>query len=223
MSNEALYDIILTGKLEPGFSQAEVRFQLADLFKVEPEKIASVLANAPQVIRRGVAQSVAERYVDAIRRCGAQAELECKTATEEKRATETPPQIESPPTPPPAPNHVNTAENSWSLSAPGTDLLKPEERKQVTPTQVNTEHLQLLPPSPLESKPAVVPPPPATEHLSVAAPGEDLLVLKPLVKRANIGDLSHLDILPPGSDLLRDEERKHVTAETPDISYLSLQ
>lgn len=234
MSSEALYDIILTGKLEPGFSVAEVRFQLADLFKVEPEKIASVLANAPQVIRRGIQQQVAERYVDAIRRCGAQATLECKSppaaATEpEKKAAEpssTPAHdTTSEAATPHHPLETRTAQAStpsWSLAAPGADLLHETERKHSTPVQVTTEHLQLAPLAPLENPRTTPPPPPATDHLSVAEAGEDLLVMKPLVKRVHIGDLSHLETLPPGSDLLREEERQKVQVEAPDTSHLSL-
>lgn len=216
MSSETLYDIVLTGKLEPGCSPAEARFQLADLFKVEPERIAAILTAAPQVVRKGIDEATALRYVEAIRRCGAQALAEAREPAQPA------PAAHAPAAEPAAPAHAAPAP-AWSLSAPGADLLRPDERLAHAPREVDTRHLSLAALEAVAAPRRDAPPPPDTRHLSLAEAGEDLLVVKPLVKRARIGDLSHLEVLPAGSELLSADERPAQQAIAPDTSHLRLE
>lgn len=227
------FDVIITGGLEAGHSREEAIQGLAGLFRLETARAAALLDSAPQVIKRNLEREQALRYLAALKKVGVAASgRPCATpATTEPSLAETP----------------ATPADHWTLADAGSELLAPGERHQPAPVQVDTTYLALAPegpmpqartpaapdfdfsalsvapPGPLQDQVEAVPLPEIdTSALSVAEVGEDLLVVKPLVRRTPVPDLSHLDLAPPGSPLLAEEEKHRQQATVPDTSHLSL-
>jgi hypothetical protein len=152
--------------------------------------------------------------------------------------------------PAPAANTAGGTAPSWSLSAAGSNLLKPEERHEAAPVQIDTSALSVAALSPLPSlqKSAPPSPPPDTSNISIAAVGtllgtgeRDRLLAQAIVpdvdfKIAAVGarladevieiplptpDLSEFSLAAVGSRL--GTESKEPPPKAPDTSHLSVK
>ena len=79
---EQLFRVIFSGKLKAGTRPEEVRTKLTELFNLKPydnrhrEKLIRLFSGRPVVIKQGISQSRAQRYVEAIGRCGGVCSIE---------------------------------------------------------------------------------------------------------------------------------------------------
>lgn len=157
------------------------------------------------------------------------------------------PPAPSHPSPPAATaaHEAETTPGGLSLAAAGSDLLRPEERRPPDAPDVAVPTFGVI--SQYQPPPAAdtAPPPPAVDHISVAdsyerlsaeapppppAPDTSHLNMAKTEERLQperpveplILNLDHLAVAPAGSDLLKPEERRQVTAQAPDTSHLSV-
>lgn len=206
---DATFDVIFSGKLQAGADPAQVRDQLARLFKVEPAKLAHLFTGQAVPVKRGVDTATALQYQAAFAKAGAMVELiDCSLATPADApaarvaaATATPASRgptaagprEAPVTVPPAiaARNAPPAAPDYSIAEAGAVLIE-----------------------------ATTVPPPAidTAHLSVAAAGE--LLVEPETIAPPTYDLAALSLDPPGTTL---SDAKPVPPPQYDLSSLTLE
>lgn len=69
--SEARYDVIFSGKLVEGAAVDQVKANVARLFKVEVAKVERLFSGSPVVIKKGVDEATAKRYLLALKKAGA--------------------------------------------------------------------------------------------------------------------------------------------------------
>ncbi len=200
---DATFDVVFSGKLQAGVEPAQVRENLARLFRTEPAKLAHLFTGQPVPIKRGVDAATALQYQAALAKAGALVELvdtsadaapavaassahvaasAPKPASPRAAPVTVPPAMAARDAPPIAPD--------YSVAEPGVLLVEPV---------------------------AVTPPAIDTQHLSVAAAGE--LLVEPTSVVAPAYDLSGLSLDPPGTTL---SDVKPAPPAQYDLSALSL-
>jgi len=194
------YDVIFIGTLQPGADPAQVRENLARLFKTEPARIEHLFSGQPVTIKKGVDAATGRQYVAALAKAGAVADLAEL--------------IEAPP----APASTPAAEPPRASAARGAPVtVPPAIAARAAPPEAPGYSVA----EPGAILVEVAPPPPAridTAHLSVAAAGE--LLVEPVRVDTPVYDLSALTLDPPGTQL---SEPRSVPPPEFDLSRLALE
>jgi hypothetical protein len=211
------YDVVFTGVIVPGRDQAQVRRNLAALFKTEPAKIEPLFSGKRFVIKKGLDEATALKYQQALREAGAIVHIEPVAASPEAAskpvsAPAAHPAI-SPAPAAPAPQAPRGLEAT--IDPPGVRLVAPE---RIEAPHIDTSHLHMDPPGvvlvpPLETPPLAV----DLSGLSVAEPGVTL-VEHPVTPEIRV-DTSALSLAAPGVQLV---EPNNMTTPDIDTSKLSL-
>jgi hypothetical protein len=197
-------NVIFNGDITPNTSPEEVLAALARLFKTEPSKLRHWLSGQTITIKRDITLEQAQKYINAMAKAGALAVI----ATTHSEAS--------------APPSESAQSPHWSIAAPGSDVLRPDEVFTPDPVSVDISHFRTLDNSELVIH--------QDEPSAVAIPDTSGLNLKPvglLVEDNEVPqptqatpDISALDILPPGEiENLADKR----PPASPDISHLSLE
>lgn len=79
--NGATFDVWATGSLLPGQDPVAAYGALAELFRRPQAEVETLFSSGPRRLRSGVDRATAERYVEALRRCGAQAHYQSEHLT----------------------------------------------------------------------------------------------------------------------------------------------
>ncbi|MHA7816650.1 MAG: hypothetical protein ACX93N_09250 [Pseudohaliea sp.] len=147
--DDETFNIYYAGELLDGHDAASVREGLAVLFNASDATLDKLFSGATHLIRRDLDREQALRYKAAMERAGARPRLSRAGA--------------------------GAQEPGLSLAAPGSDVLRPDERQRVGAIDINTAHLSVAPAGErLGPEAAPAPAPPATDDLSVAPAGEDI-------------------------------------------------
>jgi hypothetical protein len=232
------FDVVLTDKLVPGKDRDEVLEALARLFKIDEGKVERILAAGHFVVKRKVEHVVALKYQATLRQAGVFALVKPAdmpiprnipdTNTTESAASSDGPtgedatanatgdKIQDDAPSPDTASAVSAPEFSTALGI--GDALPPRE----APPAVHIPNFEVDPPGTelLKgiSRPAP-PPPPVTDHLSLAEPGERLTEPRPVAHKDI--PLEGLSLAPPGEPLTEDQPRP--AAPEVDISHLSIK
>lgn len=213
---DKVYQVVVTGQLMPGAQPEQVQARVAALFNAPAAKLAPLFAGGRVVVKKGLDEAAAQRYVAALRDAGLVAVAEAPGGTD---AAPAPPTlapvgatlVEAPVIPP-----ADIDTSALSVAAAGGDLV------EFTPPPVpaiDTSHLRVDPPGTrLIEAPAVAEPEFDISALSIAAPGAQLADA-PAVAAPAI-DTSGLDLAPAGSDV--GESRRRDFPPPPDTSHLKL-
>ncbi|MEN0044949.1 MAG: hypothetical protein AAF769_14410 [Pseudomonadota bacterium] len=102
MTDSATFDVVTTGKLEPGFKLADVQQKLIAAMKLKPEQAAQFFER-PRVVKKGQTQANAEKICAQLARLGVSAEVK-----------DTAPQM----APPPPPDKLIFEDSVAASSAP---------------------------------------------------------------------------------------------------------
>ncbi len=146
--DEETFNIYYAGELLDGHDAARVREGLAVLFNAGDTTLDKLFSGATHLIRRNLDREQTLRYKAAMERAGARPRIS---------------------------RNSRGAGAGLSLAAPGSDVLRPEERQRVTPVHVDTASLSIAPVGERLGPEAATPPaPPATDDLSMAPAGEDI-------------------------------------------------
>ncbi|GAB3270466.1 hypothetical protein [Parahaliea aestuarii] len=272
---EQLYNVYFAGEALPGQDENAVRQRLQGLFKADEATLQRLFSGKPQLIKRECDKATALKYKQAMEKAGAKPVIR-RHAAEPAPAqrTSAPAQEQRPRTmaervaalasaapsqagrtaPPsaaaPAASDDDSGDKGLALSPPRSEVLRPQERRQFVPRDVDTSALSLTGSGTRLSDPEPEPPPaPDTGHLSVAASGETIpnlpryaAPLNPDTSAIDLApagsdfsdcapppapapalDLAGLDLAPSGSDLLDGKYRSSAAAAAPDTSHLALE
>lgn len=99
---EGFFEVVFDGRLVPGREPAEVKANVANLFKAKPEMVERLFSGQLVSIKKDLDYQGALRYIAALKEAGALARLK---------------QQES------GPSVARKASDAWSLAPAGTDLL----------------------------------------------------------------------------------------------------
>jgi len=208
--SEAIFDVVFSGKLQAGAEPAQVRENLARLFKTEPAKIGHLFTGQPVPIKKGVDATTALQYQAALAKAGALVEL-IDTSAFTAAATTIETAIATPASPPTAAPTIAATARAAPVTVP------PSMAARSSPPQA-PDYSVAEPGAVLVEAVTVAPPRIATDHLSVAAAGELLDSAPPVA--APQYNLSGLTLDPPGTLL-----SEAAQAPTPqfDLSGLKLE
>ncbi len=98
--SEKKYDVLFTGKLVDGAVEDQVKANVAKLFKTDVAKIQRLFIGMPVMIKKGVDEETALKYMMALKKAGAICEAKEQAASAESAAP--PPAAASVPPPQPA-------------------------------------------------------------------------------------------------------------------------
>ena len=73
--SDGTYRVILTGKIEPGFSKPNVVAALAKRFRLSADQADALVSGAPTTVKRGIDASTAAKFEHAVRAAGAACEV----------------------------------------------------------------------------------------------------------------------------------------------------
>jgi len=203
---EATFDVVFSGKLQPGCKTAEVRENLARLFKIDPARLAALFTGDAVPIKRGVDAATALQYQQVLAKAGALVELVESSASAAQPVLAPTAAVTAPPSP-------------VQDSHPG-----PRAAPVTVPPAIAARGVPAAPdygiaePGVVLVEPVVVPPATIdTRHLSVAPAGA--LLVEPATVVTPAFDLDGLDLDPPGTPL---SEAATVAPAQYDLSGLSL-
>lgn len=214
------YNVYFAGELAAGASAADVRDNLARLFKADEATLDKLFSGKVQLLKRDCDEGTAVKYRDAMARAGAVAILRAMPAAE--------------PQPPEAPEQQPTGEPSaaeriaalanaeddlryradtkpqpaapprdygMELDPPGADLLRADERPHHDESSVEPPALTVDDSGQrLSAEPPPAPAPPDTSHMDAAPAGEDIPNL-PRHEQPLDPDTSGIDLSPANTDL----------------------
>lgn len=95
------FNVVLDGRTLAAQDTSEVASRLAALFKTTAERVGPLLSGKAVVIRRGLDEQTAQRYLVAIERAGAACHIETETLE-----VELPPLLRCPSNPPSLPRRL---------------------------------------------------------------------------------------------------------------------
>ena len=218
--DDETFNIYYAGEVLDGHDAASVREGLAVLFNANDATLDKLFSGATHLIRRDLDREQALRYKAAMERAGARPRISRASA--------------------------GAPEAGLSLAAPGSDVLRPEERRSVAPVEVDTASLSVAPAGErLGPEAAPAPPPPATDALSIAPAGEAIPGLPrdavppppdvsglglagedaPLPARPAVEPVEApaLDLAEPGADVLEARYRHKDEQPPPATDHLELE
>jgi hypothetical protein len=184
------YNIFYQGQCLPGFTQAEVRENLADLFKANAAILDKLFSGSEQKVKGGLDEGGAKRYASALRKAGAKPIIREVGSPAQSRGD------------PPSESRETiaraTGESAFDLSPIGSPILAEHERPSVTPQQIDTRHLSALNPGQYTLPDRYAPEPPNVAHLSLSA--DTSPAGYPTLPTRKINTLG-LSLAPDGADL----------------------
>ena len=238
------YDIYFRGEILPGADAAQVKSAIAQIFKADAAKLATLFSGKVNTIKKSVDKATAAKYQQAFKKAGAKAVI---TLAKEEQSAEIPatapvaaqqetaplselsPESSSKPdsTADSAPDSTPAikqaiADANWDVLPSGSDLLKPDERRDIPDVDIDTSSIKVVSPFAeieVENKP--IPPAPDTSHISVAEVGEDMNPNKAPPAADLVLDLSSFSIAEAGAALTDEKEKK--TPPAPDTSHIELE
>ena len=222
------YDIYFRGEILPGADAALVKSAIAQIFKADAAKLAVLFSGKVNTIKKSVDKATAAKYQQAFKKAGAKAVI---TLAKEEQSSEVPAaapvdaQQESAPSSEPDSTPAvkqAIADANWDVLPSGSDLLKPDERRDIPDVDIDTSSIKVVSPFAeieVENKP--IPPAPDTSHISVAEVGEDMNPNKAPPAVDLVLDLSSFSIAEPGAALTDEKEKK--TPPAPDTSHIELE
>ncbi|MBI2800077.1 MAG: hypothetical protein HYX63_07280 [Gammaproteobacteria bacterium] len=169
---EPLFDVVFQGRIGAGRDPAEVRANLAQLFKIDAARIEGLFGGHRVVLKKGVDAAAGRNYQAALAKAGAETELAPQQPLAPEPVT-APRSVAEPSRPPPVAPPL-------TIAAPGVLLVEPVvvrarefdtanlslaevgvalvEPPVITPPKFDLSHLNLAPPGTLLTEPALVVP-----------------------------------------------------------------
>ena len=238
------YDIYFRGEILPGADAAQVKSAIAQIFKADAAKLAILFSGKVNTNKKSVDKATAAKYQQAFKKAGAKAVItlakeelssEIPAAAPVAAQQETAPLSESSPessskpdsTADSAPDSTPAiqqaiADANWDVLPSGSDLLKPDERRDIPDVDIDTSSIKVVSPfAEIEVDNKPIPPAPDTSHISVAEVGEDMNPNKAPPAADLVLDLSSFSIAEAGAALTDQKEKKAPPA--PDTSHIELE
>jgi len=212
--SEAKFLVVFDGQLVPGADPAQVRANVAKVFKTDVAKVEPLFSGRRTVIKRGLDEATAGKYRMALERAGAVVTV--VDGSEDQPASAPPAPAAPPPTESPRPEAAPVeaapvAGAGAGEEGPGRTAIA--QARQEAPSRTAIAEAGRAPP-PLVARGV----PSAPESMSMAEAGA-LLIDEPSTVEAPDIDTSHLTLSDPGADLT---EPRKVAAPEFDLSAFEL-
>ena len=238
------YDIYFRGEILPGADAAQVKSAIAQIFKADDAKLAILFSGKVNTIKKSVDKATAAKYQQAFKKAGAKAVI---TLAKEEQSSDVPTaspvnaqqntarssesSLESSSKPDSTVDSTSAstsvikqaiADANWDVLPSGSDLLKPDERRDIPDVDIDTSSIKVVSPfAEIEVDNKPIPPAPDTSHISVAEVGEDMNPNKAPPAADLVLDLSSFSIAEAGAALTDEKEKK--TPPAPDTSHIELE
>lgn len=211
------YDIYFRGECLPGADEAKVKVAIAKIFKADDAKLAQLFSGKVNTIKKAADKATAIKYQQVFKQAGAKAVI-----TLVKDAVETPTAA------PVTTESISTSntdpqekQGNWDILPSGSDLLAPEERRNIPDADIDTSAIKMVSPfADVETDEKIDPPAPDTSHISVAEVGEDMNPTRPAPVPDLELDLSEFTVADVGA-ALADKKDKEVPP-VPDTKHIKL-
>jgi hypothetical protein len=269
---ETLYDVCFAGETLEGQNISAVRAKLAKLFKADETTLDRLFSGKTQLLKRGCDRETALKYKKAIEQAGAKPIIRSNVESVAAQTAEPSPALtaaeriarlaaaadvaETAPARASSDQAEITQasatanERDISLSPPGSDVLRPDERQSDVSADIDVSAIELSEFGARLSKPDNTPlPGPDTGHLSLAEAGEKIPTLRstaipvsPDISAIALSpeesdfsdcatppapipaiDLSNLNLAPSGADMLEAGYREAHDAKAPSTDHLELE
>jgi len=213
------YDIYFRGEILAGADEANAKATVAKIFKADAAKLAVLFSGKVNSIKKAVDKTTAAKYQQAFKQAGAK--LVITLAKEEQvsipvnssKATTQPSIVNK--------QESMNSEGNWDVLPTGSDLLKPDERRNIPDADIDTSGIKVVSPfAEVEVVEKVVPPAPNTSHITVADVGEDMNPERAAPVADLELDLSSFTVAEPGAELTDKKEKSAPLA--PDTSHIKL-
>ncbi len=204
------YRLVFKGEVREGQHRAVVRKRLAELLKLEGDRLEQLFSGKPVVVKKAIDKEGAARFVSAFRKCGAVLEAI-------REGSEPQPEGAAPES---GVSESGVSESGLSVAPTGSDMLKEEERAAIATPEIATEHLAVVD-TPTEAPAGQdTTPAPDTSHISVAETGADLNPDAEPVSPALDLDEIDFEVEETGADL--GQKKKPDPPPPPDTDHLSI-
>ena len=140
--SEQRYSVIFRGDLVPGYTVADVKANMARLFKAGPETVEKLFSGRPLAIKKGLPKAQAEQLQATLAKVGAQSGLK---AEGEQPAPPAPAASAEPAAGSRQGVQQSSAQPDWSIAPMEGNLVKEHEREKKDAVQVSVDHLSLKP------------------------------------------------------------------------------
>lgn len=277
---EQRYHIYFSGEVLEGHSVANVRAKLGKLFNADAITLDKLFSGKRQAVKRNCDKATALKYKQAMESAGAKpvitaAQESAPTTAAPATQTASSGEEKQPSRELTKAERIaaiaagddgssagagisetvqiaasNTNSPAFDVAETGADLLRPEERQEVEPANVDTSSIKLTATGTRLSDESLPPPSaPDTSHLSMGSVGEAIPNLPgshdaepPDISGIDLApsgtdfsdcapddpepldlDLSGIDLAPDGADLLEEQYRKKSDAVAPPTDHLSLE
>lgn len=208
---DSKYDIYFRGEILAGADEAQVKSAIAKLFKADEAKLAQLFSGKINTIKKSADKATAAKYQQAFKKAGAKAVI--TLAKEESSSQEASAKESS--------QASSQQASNWDVLPSGSDLLKPDERRDVPDANIDTSNIKMVSPfAEVEVEEKEIPPAPDVSHISVADVGEDMNPDRAAPAPELELDLSELSIAEPGANLSDKKEKKVPPA--PDTAHIKL-
>lgn len=231
------YDIYFRGEFLPGADEAKVKAAIAKIFKADDAKLALLFSGKVNTIKKSVDKATAAKYQQAFKQAGAKAiitieKVTLEKPTPEKAVTASPAKASTVETSSPnisaskgsavsSSSSEQATQGNWDILPSGSDLLTPEERRNIPDAEVDTSAIKMVSPfTEIEAEEKVEPPAPDTSHISVASAGEDMNPDRAQPTPELELDLSEFTVAEAGT-VLADKKEKQVPP-APDTNHIKL-
>lgn len=88
----AMFEVVFHGQVRPGIDPAQARARIGQLFQVNDKQLDVLFSGRRMVIKRGLDEAAAQKYLQAIERAGALCEVQPEAAAQEAPSTAAPPE-----------------------------------------------------------------------------------------------------------------------------------
>ncbi len=213
------YDIYFRGEILAGADEANAKATVAKIFKADAAKLAVLFSGKVNSIKKAVDKTTAAKYQQAFKQAGAKLvitlakEEQVSIAVNSSKATTQPSIVNK--------QESMNSEGNWDVLPTGSDLLKPDERRNIPDADIDTSGIKVVSPfAEVEVVEKVVPPAPNTSHITVADVGEDMNPERAAPVADLELDLSSFTVAEPGAELTDKKEKSAPLA--PDTSHIKL-
>lgn len=234
------HEVVYSGAVAAGRDPAQVKSDLARLFKADAAGIERLFGGRAVVIKKGIDRQTALKYRDALEKIGALCEIRARVPADARGAPPSSASPEAPAVNDPEPvtiapaGAILTAQRqvktpffdlgAISMAEPGADILEGIDTSVSAPVfdlsrlSMAPAGVELIEATPIERAPL-----PEFTGLTIAEAGEDIVAAAPAATAA-LPDVSRITIAPAGAEIIRPEEKKPRPAP-PEIggSALSLE
>lgn len=232
-----LYSIIFRGDILPGHQLTEVRQRMAQLFKLDDAKLATVFSGKPVVLKKDCDLATAEKMKAVLNKAGAEVEIKSGSPTTAPLAPPppsapkpvaaapvAPPRPAAPSVAPPPPRPAAPAAAAPAPAAVPKPTQAPAQSAPVAPGGLKVAGVGVLM---SEAERAALRKPPVqvkTDHISLekrasnfmAADEKPAPAKRPEIKAPDFG------VAAVGSDLLKDDEKRVFEELKLDLSGIQL-